>query len=41
MNIEIVTPEGRSTIIPNTDANLRWAKKLFENGFLQSWEIVK
>jgi hypothetical protein len=41
MNIEIVTPEGRSAIIPNTTANLRWAKKLFAQGFLQSWEIIK
>jgi hypothetical protein len=41
MQIEIITPEGRSAIIPNTPANLRWAKKLFAKGFLQSWEIIK
>jgi hypothetical protein len=41
MNIEIITPEGLSQIIPNTEANLRWAKKLFEAGYLRSWEIVK
>jgi hypothetical protein len=39
--IEIITPEGRSQILPLTDANLKWAKKLFASGFLQSWEILK
>jgi hypothetical protein len=41
MQIEIITPEGKSQIIPNTPANLKWAKKLFDSGFLQSWEIIK
>jgi hypothetical protein len=41
MQIEIITPEGKSQIIPNTEANLRWAKRLFAEGFLQSWDIIK
>jgi hypothetical protein len=41
MNIEIVTPSGKSQIIPNTESNLKWAKRLFAEGFLQSWEIIK
>lgn len=39
--IEIVTPEGKSQILPYTDSNLKWAKKLYANGFLQSWEILE
>jgi hypothetical protein len=40
MNIEIVTPSGKSQIIVNTPSNLKWAKRLFAEGFLQSWEII-
>ena len=41
MQIEIVTPEGKSQIIPATDSNLKWAKRLFDEGFLRSWELIK
>jgi len=41
MQIEIVTPEGKSQIIPATESNLKWAKRLFAEGFLRSWELLK
>jgi hypothetical protein len=41
MQIEIITPNGLSQIIPNTPGNLKWAKRLFAQGLLQSWEIIK
>ena len=41
MQIEIITPAGLSQMLPYTDGNLKWAKRLFEQGLLQSWEIIK
>lgn len=41
MQIEIITHEGKSQIIPATESNLKWAKRLFDEGFLMSWEIIK
>ena len=41
MQIEIITPAGLSQMLPYTESNLKWAKRLFDEGLLRSWEIIK
>lgn len=41
MQIEIITSAGLSQMLPYTESNLKWAKRLFDEGLLLYWEIIK
>jgi hypothetical protein len=41
MSIRIVLLNGMVKNLPHTNSGLAWAKEMFEDGNIRSWELIK